>query len=48
MAPGPDLDPALFVGDLQDANKKIKKHWKSGNFLLFLLDDGRIQIRNSG
>ena len=73
LDPDSDRDPAIFVIDLQDANKKLIKkksfsayyflkvdlhhfskiksqkevtnQYKSMFFLLFLLDDRRIQIR---
>jgi hypothetical protein len=59
----PDPDPAIFVSDLQDVDKKIvfkfffayyflkvhlhnfSKTKSHKEFLLFLLDDGRIRIR---
>jgi hypothetical protein len=53
MDPDPDADPnpSLFIIDLQDADKKLKikskkeitKQKKSRFFLLFLLNDRRIQ-----
>jgi hypothetical protein len=71
--PAPDPDPALFISDSVDANKKyffpivfiayfffkvhlhhsskikshkeVTKQYKSRSFLLFLLDNGRIRIR---
>jgi hypothetical protein len=53
--PDPDADPAIFVIDIQDANKKlilkikspkeVTKQYESWVFLLFLLDDRRIRSR---
>ena len=57
MDPDPDADPAIFVIDIQDANKKlilkikspkeVTKQYESWVFLLFLLDDRRIRIHTS-
>jgi hypothetical protein len=76
MDPDPNADPAIFLSDLQDVNKKQifennffclllfegtftsffkdKKSYRShksdktvGIFSLFLLDDGRIRVRNT-
>jgi hypothetical protein len=54
MVPDADPDPAIFIIDLQDANKKQDKKSKRSHktveikvFLLFLLNDRRIGIHTS-
>jgi hypothetical protein len=42
LTKGYGSDPAIYVSDLQDANKKMEKYC----FLHFLIVDGRIWIRH--
>jgi hypothetical protein len=49
--PDSDLDPAIFVIDLQDANKKLKKFFSlllfEGTFTLFFKIKGQKKSQNS-